>query len=67
MTADELAIRYYRWALDDARREVAEDFPLLRGVKSGLVMRAVAYLESLPAADRVRPPRRWSSATTPRG
>jgi hypothetical protein len=44
--ADEFAVRYYRWALDDARREVRENFPLLRAVKSGLTMRAVAYFES---------------------
>jgi hypothetical protein len=41
VTADEFAVRFYRWALDDARREVTDDFPLLRTVKSGLVMRAV--------------------------
>ena len=50
--ADELARRYYRWALDDAAREVREGFPLVRAVASGLTMRAVAHLESLPAERR---------------
>jgi hypothetical protein len=52
--ADEFAVRYYRWALDDARREVRGNFPLLRTVKSGLVMRALAYFESLPDDERLR-------------
>ena len=52
--ADEFAVRYYRWALDDARREVRENFPLLRTVKSGLVIRAVAYFESLADDERLR-------------
>ena len=52
--ADEFGVRYYRWALDDARREVRGNFPLLRAVKSGLVMRAVAYFESLADDERLR-------------
>ena len=52
--ADEFAVRYYRWALDDARREVGDNFPLLRAVKSGLVTRAIAYFESLPNDERLR-------------
>ena len=51
---DEFAVRYYRWALDDARREVRENFPLLRAVKSGLVIRMIAYLESFAGDDRLR-------------
>lgn len=54
MTAvDEFAVRYYRWALDDARREVREDFPLLRTVRSSLPIRAIAHLESFPADARL--------------
>lgn len=52
--ADEFAVRYYRWALADARREVEENFPLLRAVKAALPMRAVAYLESLAGDERLR-------------
>ena len=52
--ADEFAVRYYHWALDDVRREVRENFPLLRAVKSGLTMRAVAYFESLADDERLR-------------
>ncbi len=52
--ADEFAVRYYHWALDDARREIRENFPLLRAVKSGLVMRAIAYFESLGHDERLR-------------
>jgi len=51
--SDEFAIRYYRWSLDDARRELRENFPLLRTVKSSLVIRAIAYLESLADRDRL--------------
>jgi hypothetical protein len=50
--SDVFARRYYRWALDDAGREVREGFPLVRAVASGLTIRAVAYLESLPAERR---------------
>ena len=52
--ADEFAVRYYRWALADARREVEENFPLLRTVKAALPMRAVAYLESLAGDERLQ-------------
>jgi|SRR5882672_1646209 len=52
--ADEFAVRYYRWALDDIRREVRESFPLLRSIKSSLPMRAVAFLESFSDDDRLR-------------
>ena len=46
-------MRYYRWALDDARREVEANFPLLRNVKSSLPMRAVAFFESMPGPERL--------------
>ncbi|MBI4735962.1 MAG: hypothetical protein HY766_07865 [candidate division NC10 bacterium] len=52
--ADEFAVRYYRWSLEDCRREIREDFPLLRTVKSSLAIRALAYLESFPGDDRLR-------------
>ncbi|MBI2002395.1 MAG: hypothetical protein HYS69_14645 [candidate division NC10 bacterium] len=52
--ADEFAVRYYRWSLEDCRREIREDFPLLRTVKSNLAIRALAYLESFPGDDRLR-------------
>src|SRR5882672_4286390 len=51
---DAFAVRYYRWALDAARREVEENFPLLRTVRSALPIRAVAYLESFTEDDRLR-------------
>ena len=51
---DEFMVRYYRWALADARREVQEAFPLLRGVKSTLVIRALGFLESFAEVDRPR-------------
>ena len=50
---DEFAVRYYRFALDDARREVRENFPLLRTVRCALPIRAVAYLESFTGDDRL--------------
>jgi hypothetical protein len=49
---DEFRVRYYRWALGDARRELGEEWPLLRGVKSALVIRTLAHLASLPADRR---------------
>lgn len=52
---DEFMVRYYRWALADARREVQDGFPLLRGVESTLVIRALGFLESLETASRSRP------------
>lgn len=51
--ADEFAVRYYRWALEDTSREVRENFSLLRSIKSALPIRAVAFLESFPDADRL--------------
>src|SRR2546428_355874 len=51
--SDEFAVRYYRWALDDARREVQADFPLLRTVRSALPIRAVAYLEPFSETERL--------------
>jgi hypothetical protein len=38
---DEFRVRYYRWALGDARRELGEAWPLLRDVKSALVIRTL--------------------------
>jgi hypothetical protein len=49
---DEFRVRYYRWALREARRGLDEEWPLLRGVKSALVIRTLAYLTSLPADRR---------------
>ncbi len=51
--ADEFAVRYYRWALDDAVREVREGFPLVRAVTAGLAIRAVAHLESFTGDRRL--------------
>ena len=52
--ADEFAVRYYRWSLADCRRELQEDFPLLRTVRSSLAIRALAYLQSFAGEDRLR-------------
>ena len=52
--ADEFAVRYYRWSLEDCRRETRENFPLLRTVKSSLAIRALAHLESFTGDDRLR-------------
>lgn len=46
------AVRYYRWALDDARREVEKDFPRIRGVKGKMAFRALTFLESLSQKQR---------------
>ena len=50
---DEFAVRYYRWALDDFRREIRENFPLLRTVKESLAIRLVGYMESLSVEERL--------------
>ncbi len=50
---DEFALRFYRWALEDARREIAENFRLIRTVKGSMAMRAVAYLEKLSVDDQL--------------
>jgi hypothetical protein len=52
--ADEFAVRYYRWALEDFRREIDADFPLIGPIKGSLAIRAVAYLRSPGLGDRHR-------------
>lgn len=49
---DEFSVRYYRWALDDARKEVTNSMPLLRSLNTTLALRAVALLDALDDADR---------------
>jgi hypothetical protein len=43
----EFAVRYYRWALAEARREAKGDYELLRKVKSGRVAASLDYFRSL--------------------
>lgn len=50
---EEFAVRYYRWALEDARREVSEGFRLVRSIKDALAMRTVAYLERLSLIEQI--------------
>jgi hypothetical protein len=45
--------RYYRWALADARREVAEGFRFVRSVKGVIAQRFLAYVELLSPIERV--------------
>lgn len=45
--------RYARWAFTDARREVSEDFPLVRCVKNQLVYRFLEMIEPLNQRDRL--------------
>lgn len=44
----ELTIRLYRWALQDAEREITHDFPLVRTIQNGLASGFLAYCETLP-------------------
>jgi hypothetical protein len=55
-TAEEaFRVRYYRWALRDARREVEQGFPFLRAMRQGYHARKVMTLmERLPKADQFR-------------
>jgi hypothetical protein len=46
-------LRRYRWALADAKREVAEDFRLLRLEKSALSLAFVQFAETLSSEDRL--------------
>ena len=50
---DEFELRHYRWALADAKREVAEDFRLIRLDKSALSFWFVQFAEKLNNADRL--------------
>jgi len=50
---DEFEVRLYKWALMDAKREVDEDFNLLRRVKGASAMAFVAFAERLNAEDRL--------------
>lgn len=49
----EFSLRRYKWALDDAKREVAEDFRLLRLEKSALSISFVDFAEKLSSTDRL--------------
>ncbi len=51
---DEFDVRFYRWALRDARRELKAGFPLLRRIRSRTVLGFLAYATSLPRARRSR-------------
>jgi hypothetical protein len=53
-TRREFALRYYQWALEDARREIRDDFPLLRTIKGWTVRRLLARMDSLPEENRLR-------------
>lgn len=51
-TARELfALRFYKWAVADARREIENDFPLLRGIKSDHNYRFLAFMWSLSSVN----------------
>ncbi len=50
---DEFALRRYRWALADAKREVVEDFRLLRLCRSALTISFVQFAERLNPEDRL--------------
>jgi hypothetical protein len=50
---EEFTLRRYRWALGDAKREVAEDFRMLRLEKSALSLAFVQFAQRLNAGDRL--------------
>lgn len=47
----ELTIRLYRWALQDAEREVMEDFPLVLTIQNAAVYGFLAYCSTKPKKD----------------
>jgi len=53
-TRREFARRYYHWALEDARREVREGFPLLRTIKNRTVHHLLARMDSLSKDEQIR-------------
>jgi hypothetical protein len=50
---DEFALRFFRWALEDARREIAENYRLIRTVKGSMAMRAAVYLGRLSVDEQL--------------
>jgi len=53
-TQEEFMVRYYRWALHDAQREVQEGFPFLRAIQDELVFNLLAFMDTLLEEDQVR-------------
>jgi hypothetical protein len=51
---DEFGVRFYRWALADARREVEAGFPLLATIKGRLAQAFLANAGTLSPPDRLR-------------
>jgi hypothetical protein len=47
-------LRLYKWAKQDAQREVQEDFPFLRQIKGSSAWRILALMESLSEDDRLQ-------------
>jgi hypothetical protein len=48
----EFAVRYYRWALQESRREVAHEFPLLRKMGNHDADRFLSLMNSMPKEQR---------------
>ncbi len=51
---EEFAVRYYRWASGDFRREIQEDFPFLRRIKGRASLRLMAAMKSLQREEQMR-------------
>jgi hypothetical protein len=50
---EEFRSRFYGWALDDMRREIAEEFRLTRMVKGRIAIRTIHYFQSLLFSDQL--------------
>jgi hypothetical protein len=50
---EEFRRRFYEWALDDMRREIAEDFRLIRMVKGRIAIRTIHHFQSLLFSDQL--------------
>jgi hypothetical protein len=48
---DEFARRFYEWSLEQAEKELEEDFPRVRGVKSSLVFLFLEFVEGHSRAE----------------
>ncbi len=50
---DEFLVKLYQWARADFHREMAEGFPLLRGIDNRTTYGLLGLMEPLPAAERL--------------
>lgn len=50
---NEFLLRFYRWALNDAEREIKKKFPFISRSKSALCLSFLEYMETLSVSERL--------------